>query len=397
MLLLSICSVFSAVSYADTIVAGQTILAKGNVQAINPESNEHRKLRRRSEVFNIDRIVTGADSKAQFNMSDGGLITLKENTEILISEYKFNETGSDSSAIIEVVSGGLRSISGLIKKSGGEYKVKTPVGSIGIRGTHFAVEVAGDDVLFAVFSGNIDVLLNNQETLSLGVNENFAFASVDRLGAVSLMTQAPEIISNGYAEKKRNSAMTPSKSPANKPPQTTRPSTGQRPLPSNQNAQSKGANQSENGLTTKTHELDTNIYTESEWQGIDAIPTAELIAQRTGELNYQNVIQSNSHSSVGATSDFTLNMVVDFDAASVPGGSLQFSDTEGEWFAAFGGLINEDKLDLNINFASHGNNLAEGKIVTAFSNGLDEITGGFKLNEVLKPDVNANGSFKVTP
>jgi hypothetical protein len=186
-------------SQAMADIAGKTILAKGKVNATNSDTSEVRKLRRRAKIFSVDRIITGTKSKAQFSMSDGGLITLKENTEIKISEYRFDEENQKGSATLEVVSGGLRSISGLIKKSGGDYQVKTPVGSIGIRGTHFAVEVVGDNVVFGVFSGNIDVKLHNQQILSLGANEDFSFASVNPVGQVTLMTQAPPSIAAGLS------------------------------------------------------------------------------------------------------------------------------------------------------------------------------------------------------
>jgi hypothetical protein len=79
-------------------VAGKTILAKGKVVAIDQNSKAKRKLKRRSEIFNVDNITTGDKSKAQFSMSDGGLITLKENTEILISNYKYNPEAGEASA-----------------------------------------------------------------------------------------------------------------------------------------------------------------------------------------------------------------------------------------------------------------------------------------------------------
>ena len=92
-----------------------------------------------------------------------------------------------------------------------------------------------------------------------------------------------------------------------------------------------------------------------------------------------------------------MNMVIDFDNAAVPGGSLSFSDSEGEWFAAYSGLINIDQLDLGINFASHGDNKAQGIIFASFANGLDEIIGGFNLQEINNPSVNADGSFNIRP
>ncbi|ASP48663.1 FecR family protein [Cognaticolwellia beringensis] len=366
-------------------VAGKTILAKGKVEAYDQASKEKRKLKRRSEIFSVDNITTGDKSKAQFSMSDGGLITLKENTEILISNYKYNPEAGEASATLEVVNGGLRSISGLIKKSGGDYQVKTPVGSIGIRGTHFAVEVVGEETFFAVYSGNIDVRLNDQSILSLGSTEDFTFASVNAQGQIKRMTQAPAIISLGFSDvSSEDAADEGSDTDTNQSPQDSIADSGVSPL-------------SNDALDNDSNPAESNVYTESEWQGINGLPIEELIAERTGTLAYNNVIQSTINSSVGQVNDFAMSMTIDFDNAAIPEGTLSFSDSQGEWFAAYSGLINVDQLDLGINFASHGNNKADGIIFAAFANGLDEIIGGFNLKEINNPSVNADGSFNIRP
>jgi hypothetical protein len=400
-------------------IAGKTILAKGDVKATNNTTAEVRKLRRRAKIFSVDHIVTGTKSKAQFSMSDGGLITLKENTEIKISEYSFDDKSKKGSATLEVVSGGLRSISGLIKKSGGDYQVKTPVGSIGIRGTHFAVEVVGDNVVFGVFSGDIDVQLHNQQVLSLGANEDFSFASVSPGGQVTLLTQAPPVIAAGLVNyqssaesSEENNTNTSSQSDSNTSNENDSSS-------SNQNVSSTGSENSssetstavvldsqiqsnDSVITSDTNvesnsdiALDASLYNESDWQGVDASPIAELIAERKGTLTYNNIADSSIGSSTGEVRDFTMTMTIDFDNGSVPEGSISFSDQQGAWFAAYSGLINIDQLDLGINFASHGDNRADGNISAAFSNGLDEITGAFNLFELENQQINAGGSFKI--
>jgi hypothetical protein len=370
-------------------VAGKTILAKGQVNATNIKNDEIRKLRRRSEIFSVDNISTGTKSKAQFSMSDGGLITLKENTEIKISDYHFDQDSQQGSATLEVVSGGLRSISGLIKKSGGDYQIKTPVGSIGIRGTHFAVEVIDDNVIFGVFSGNIDVQLHNQKVLSLGASEDFAFASVDPAGQITLMTQAPPSISAGLGNSESSEEDSEESESSEKD--------------SNTNDKTAAVADESSDFDTGSYtadggaEVDASLYNESEWQGINGSPIADLIAERTGTLIYDNVINSSISSTVGDVQDFKLTMTVDFDKATIPDGSLSFSDQQGEWFAAYSGLINVDQLELGVNFASHNNKQADGEIAAAFSNGLDEITGNFTLFELEEQNVSAGGSFKVEP
>jgi hypothetical protein len=380
---------FSSISSSYEL-AGKTILAKGIVEATNQSNQEKRKLRRRSNIFDVDNILTGKKSKAQFSMSDGGLITLKENTEIIISEYKFNQKTGEGSATLEVLNGGLRSISGLIKKSGGDYQVKTPGGSIGIRGTHFAVEVVGNDVFFAVYSGNIDVELNNQETLSLGVTEDFAFASINEQGVVTTMTQAPTEISLGYSDNELESISANDSTEDTEDNESISLSTSTEDV-----ALLSGESLSPNIIDSEDE--NSSLYNESEWQGVTNSPIAELLAERTGTMSYQNISQSSVNSTVGPVSGFNISMTVDFDNASVPGGAFSFSDEQGEWFAAYSGLINIDQMDLGINFASHGNHKADGTIFAGFSNGLDEITGGFNLSEINNVTTSANGSFKIEP
>ena len=77
----AICSIFFLLSLFSlpmqvmANIAGKTILAKGEVNATNNTDEQKRKLKRRSKIFSVDTITTGLKSKAQFSMSDGGLIT----------------------------------------------------------------------------------------------------------------------------------------------------------------------------------------------------------------------------------------------------------------------------------------------------------------------------------
>jgi hypothetical protein len=376
---------FTLLSYqALAGIAGKTILAKGQVSAIDQTNNETRKLKRRSKIFDIDNLITGAKSKAQFSMSDGGLITLKENTELKISDYSFDHDSKQGSATLEVVSGGLRSISGLIKKSGGDYQVKTPVGSIGIRGTHFAVQVDGDNVLFGVFSGDIDVKLLNDQTLSLGVSEDFAFASVNPAGQVTLLTQAPSSISAGLGDSVLSEESDEEGSSETNSSSATSAETD-----------SEESGTSGYAAVAESETSDATLYNESDLQGMNGSPIAELIAQRTGTLSYENSGGGVIQSTAGDVSNFSMKMVIDFDQASIPEGTINYSDERGEWFAAYSGLINVDQLDLGINFASHGNNRADGEISAAFSDGLEEVIGSFNLAETEDSSIASGGSFKL--
>jgi hypothetical protein len=233
----------------------------------------------------------------------------------------------------------------------------------------------------------------------LGASENFAFASVDSQGEVTPMTQVPSVIANGYSEPNELTSTSSSNENSNTNNESTNTNDTANVASTNIDASTQGREISEQSPTSDTPsvEVDTAVYNESEWQGVSSTPIAELIAERTGTLNYNNVTQSSIEASAGAISNFNMDMTIDFDNASVPGGSLSFTDAQGAWFATYSGLINVDEINLGINFASHGDNHATGSIFAAFSNGLDEITGGFNLHEINNTTVTAAGSFKVQP
>ncbi len=82
-----------------------------------------------------DTIVTGANGELQVIMADNGYIALRANTRIKIEQYRA-EGDKDDRSVISLVEGALRSITGWIGKySRGNYRITTPTGTIGIRGT----------------------------------------------------------------------------------------------------------------------------------------------------------------------------------------------------------------------------------------------------------------------
>ena len=77
---------------------------------------------------------------------DGAKVTVRPNSAVLIEDYVYNGNDQDS-ATLSLVSGGLRVITGAMAKSNPEnYKVRTPVALMGVRGTEFAVMLCGYEV-----------------------------------------------------------------------------------------------------------------------------------------------------------------------------------------------------------------------------------------------------------
>lgn len=93
----------------------------------------------KSEVENGDTLVTEKNTYAQIKFVDNGEITLRPGTVFKIEHYAYNaDKPEDDAEHLELIKGGLRSITGLLGKRNKEkYALKTPSATIGIRGTTF--------------------------------------------------------------------------------------------------------------------------------------------------------------------------------------------------------------------------------------------------------------------
>jgi hypothetical protein len=117
--------------------AGQAIFVHDVVWRITADETKL-PLNKGDSVYESDTITTGKKGSAQLVMSDGAYLSIRPNTSIRLDVYHYDkddERGVGES-VISLLKGCFRSITGLIGKENKEnYKVKTPVASIGIRGT----------------------------------------------------------------------------------------------------------------------------------------------------------------------------------------------------------------------------------------------------------------------
>lgn len=124
---------------------GLVVASRGTVIATAPDG-ESRELKQGDEIFVTDEILTAPKSFAVLQFLDGAKVTVKPDSEIVIEDYVYNGNAGDK-ATLNLVSGGLRVITGAMAKNNPEnYKVKTPVALMGVRGTEFAIQLCGDNV-----------------------------------------------------------------------------------------------------------------------------------------------------------------------------------------------------------------------------------------------------------
>ncbi len=91
-----------------------------------------------------DTLTTGQRGFVVLNMDDEGRMTLRPNSEFVIERYA--EQAQGESVVVNLVRGGLRSLSGLFaKRRPSSYRLRAGVATIGIRGTEFDVRICTDD------------------------------------------------------------------------------------------------------------------------------------------------------------------------------------------------------------------------------------------------------------
>lgn len=134
---------FSAAHAADDS-SGMVVASRGEVSAL--ADGNSRELKQGDFVYVNDEIATGARSFAVLQFTDGAKVTVRPDSKLVIETYLYAGNDSDE-ATLNLVSGGLRVITGAMAKTNPEnYKVRTPVALMGVRGTEFSIQLCGDQV-----------------------------------------------------------------------------------------------------------------------------------------------------------------------------------------------------------------------------------------------------------
>jgi hypothetical protein len=124
--------------------SGMVIASRGIVIAL--ANGESRELKQGGFVYVNDEILTSARSFAVLQFTDGAKVTVRPNSNLIIETYLYAGNDSDE-ATLNLVSGGLRIITGAMAKTNPEkYKVRTPVALMGVRGTEFSIMLCGDEL-----------------------------------------------------------------------------------------------------------------------------------------------------------------------------------------------------------------------------------------------------------
>ena len=123
--------------------AGRVVLAVGDVAVVR--GADRIRVSAGANVGVGDAIVTGTDGHAQVRFSDDALVAIKPASEFRIEAYAYPGRADGSErAVFRLVRGGFRTLTGQIGQVNRDtYQVLTTQATIGIRGTHFQLEICG--------------------------------------------------------------------------------------------------------------------------------------------------------------------------------------------------------------------------------------------------------------
>ena len=157
--------------------AGRIIILRGEVVAVDG-TGSRRALSRGSPVFQGDTLFTQKGAEVQLRFTDGALVSLLPESRFRIDAYRYDgEPGGQDRAFFSLLKGGLRSITGMIgARRHQDYKVETPVATIGKRGTHYALHlctagacVASEGLADGLYGGVLEGVVEARTDTGLGV------------------------------------------------------------------------------------------------------------------------------------------------------------------------------------------------------------------------------------
>lgn len=125
-------------------VVGRVAFVKGDLHAIT-NAGERRRVVAGGPVHQGDILETAVNSIAVLAFVDQARLTLQSDSRFVIEQYTYEEQAPErNSALLRLVRGGLRAVTGLLAQARPDgYQMRTPVATIGIRGTGFDLVCQG--------------------------------------------------------------------------------------------------------------------------------------------------------------------------------------------------------------------------------------------------------------
>lgn len=120
-----------------------------------------RALKKGADIFIGDVLSTARDSRLQIRMLDDAEFALGERSVFVVQEYFLKQGGTEGNAVIRLMTGAVRAVSGKIAQLDGHpFQLRTEVATIGVRGTEFWGGMLDGVHQFALLGGTAIIVEN---------------------------------------------------------------------------------------------------------------------------------------------------------------------------------------------------------------------------------------------
>ncbi len=119
---------------ADSKTVGTVEKAQGPAQAL--QAGVARDLAVQGPVLFRDKLRTGADARLEAKLADDTVLTLGANGKMTVDEFVYDPNREGGKLALSVPTGAFLFVGGKVEgRTGGNVSIKTPVGTLGVRGT----------------------------------------------------------------------------------------------------------------------------------------------------------------------------------------------------------------------------------------------------------------------
>lgn len=135
---------FGSIAYAQAV---GTVTHLSGVLTVQHADGSTAILAVKSSILQGDTLVTEANTYTRMRFVDDGEMVLRPSSQVVVKSYVYDVDHPEKDSVaIQLVNGGLRSVTGLIgKRNHDAVSFETPNGTIGVRGTHFGALFCQND------------------------------------------------------------------------------------------------------------------------------------------------------------------------------------------------------------------------------------------------------------
>ena len=143
-------------AWAETPKIGVASAVKNDVHRL--VGNAPQPLATGSDIFTNERSRTGEASTAQILFLDKTSLSIGPRAELTLDRFVYNPSTGNGRVVLNAVQGAFRFITG--SQNPRNYTIRTPVGTLGVRGTIVDLVVASGQVTVVLVEGALTFTLN---------------------------------------------------------------------------------------------------------------------------------------------------------------------------------------------------------------------------------------------